>query len=242
MKIGIDARMLGKGFGIARYLEQLILALEHIDDMNQYVLFLRQEEWERYTPQKRNVKKVLADIPWYSLEEQWRLPRIVNAAGIDLMHFPHFNVPVFATRPFVVTIHDLTMFHYPRAEASTHGPLMYALKDHAHRLILRRAVRRAACVLTTSEYTKYDLQETLGVPEKNIIVTYQAPFLTHEAPEGEHRSLGERYGIHRPYVLYVGAAYPHKNVERLLAAWQRVEEKYPGTYELILVGKDDFFF
>ena len=42
MKIGIDARMMGKGFGLARYVEQLVLELARIDKVHEYVLFVRE--------------------------------------------------------------------------------------------------------------------------------------------------------------------------------------------------------
>ncbi|MFA6427816.1 MAG: glycosyltransferase family 1 protein [Candidatus Magasanikbacteria bacterium] len=251
MKIGIDARMLGPSFGIGRYIEQLIAYLEQIDTVNQYFIFLRSENWDTYNPKAGNFQKVKVDIPWYSFQEQLILPSVIRKQNLDLMHFPHFNVPILYRGPFVVTIHDLIMFHYPRAEATTLGPVIFWMKDKIHRFVVRRAVKKSHCIITTSQFTLHDIVKTLGVSKEKIVVTYQAPFelrdREQETREREQESKKEEkmlktYNINKPYILYVGAAYPHKNLEKLVEAWKMFEEKYGKNYQLVLVGKEDYFY
>jgi len=112
MKIGIDARMYGpKQGGLGRYVEQLVLELEKIDNQNEFVIFLRADNWNEYTPSKPNFKKVLANISWYGWQEQFKLTPIIKKEKVDLMHFPHWNIPLFYNDPFIVTIHDLILLH-----------------------------------------------------------------------------------------------------------------------------------
>ncbi len=236
MKIGIDARMLGQGFGLARYIQQLVLNLENADDGNQYVLFMRKSNWDEYVPKNPNFIKVLADIPWYSFEEQVRLVKTIKQEKVDLMHFPHWNVPLMYGDPFVVTIHDLTMFKYPRPEATTLGPVKFWIKDKIHRLVVKRAMKRAVHVITTTEFTKQDVHNTLGVSLDKMTVIYQAPCVQ----EGGGNL--DKPGVKRPYVMYVGAAYPHKNLEGLLKAWKIFKESDWLDHKLILVGKKDYFY
>ncbi|MBT4153669.1 MAG: glycosyltransferase family 4 protein [Candidatus Magasanikbacteria bacterium] len=237
MRIGIDARMLGKGYGIGRYVEQLILQLEKKETPHEFVVFLRKENWDLWTPKQSNWTKVLADIAWYSVKEQTALPSILKAQSLDLMHFPHFNVPLLYTDPFVVTVHDLTMYHFPRPEATTLGPIAYAIKDRLHRLIVRSAVKKAKHIFTTTEFTKQDIADTLKVPKEKMTVTYQAPF---------EETMDEVSNTILPspkYMLYVGAAYPHKNVLGLLRAWEIFEEEYGmEEYTLVLAGKPGPFY
>ncbi|PIZ95220.1 MAG: hypothetical protein COX81_01330 [Candidatus Magasanikbacteria bacterium CG_4_10_14_0_2_um_filter_37_12] len=242
MKIGIDARMLGKGFGLARYVEQLIGGLLDSDSENEYVIFLREESFVQKTTDHRpqttnNVKYVLVDIDWYSFEEQIKFTNIIKKEKVDLMHFPHWNVPLFYNDPFVVTIHDLIMYHYPRPEATTLGPIKFWLKDKMHRVIVNHAVKKAQHVLVTSDFTKYDVHETLGVNLDKMTVVYQAPF-----ERITKTKVLDKYNIKEPYVLYVGAAYPHKNLERLLQAWKIFCEDHDNGYQLIFVGKEDYFY
>ena len=87
--------------------------MENIDQENHYFIFLRRENWDEYQPHSKNFTKVLADVPWYTLREQIQMPKILEKCGLDLVHFPHFNVPVSYKGKFVVTIHDLILFRYP---------------------------------------------------------------------------------------------------------------------------------
>lgn len=241
MRIGIDARMLGGGYGIGRYLEQMILHLAKLDSKNEYVVFLKKENFDLLVL-PANFKKVLMDIAWYSFAEQLKLSSAIQKENVDLMHFPHFNVPLFYRDPYLVTIHDLIMFHYPRQEASTHGPLVYWIKDLVHRFVVKNSVQRARHIFVTSEYTKRDVHETLGTPLEKMTVTYQAPFeVKHLNNKGTEYILG-KYGIKKPYIMYVGAAYPHKNLEGLVQAWKVFQKKYGSEYELVLVGKENFFY
>lgn len=251
MKIGIDARMLGAGFGIARYVQQLVLHLEKIDSQNQYVLFLRKENWNEFEPTNPNFKKVPADIPWYGWAEQISLPCIIKKEKVDLMHFPHWNVPLFYRAPYIVTIHDLTMFHFPRPEATTRSKIVFWLKDAAHRLVIKNAVSVAKKIIVASEFTREDIHQTLGVTREKMFVTYQAPFEKFSISNSQFsinfqfkndQNILKKYSISKPYVLYVGAAYPHKNLERLVEAWKILMDKSGNTHQLVLVGKENYFY
>ncbi len=236
MKIGIDARMYGPAQGgIGRYIEQLIKQLQKIDQNNQYILFLRKSNFDECEITNSNFKKVLADIPWYSLKEQTDFCKIIKKENIDLMHFPHWNVPLFYRGKFVVTIHDLIMYHFPRTEASTHGPIVYWLKDKLHRLILSSAAKRAQAVIATSEFTKNDIVKELKINPEKITVTYQAPFSQTTSIE----SLPTE--VKKPYALYVGAGYPHKNLPALLCAWKKIEG-INSELNLVLAGRKNFFY
>ena len=83
MKIGLDARMYGpKQGGLGRYIEQLVLHLEKLPTNAEFVIFLRRDNWNEYTPSAPNFRKVLADIPWYGFAEQTHLPGIIKKAKV----------------------------------------------------------------------------------------------------------------------------------------------------------------
>ena len=242
MKIGIDARMYGPVHsGLGRYTEQLIEQFKTLDDANEYVVFLKREQYDAFTLPSKKWKKVLADIHWYTVGEQVKFPFLIQKEDVDVMHFPHWNIPLLYRKKFVVTIHDLIMFHFPRSEATTLGPFMYALKDYAHRFVVRMAAKRATHIITTSEFTKHDIVETLNADAKKISVTYQAPFLDNRQQTTDNRSILQKCNISSPYVLYVGNAYPHKNLERLIEAWNIFLDEHT-TYQLVLAGKDSLFY
>ncbi len=241
MKIGIDARMYGsKQGGLGRYIEQLILHLEKIDTQNEYIVFLRSENWDKFLPTNPKFKKVLADVPWYGWKEQLLLPGIIKKQKLDLMHFPHWNVPLFFRGDFVVTTHDLLLLHYPSRQASTLGPIKYWIKNFFFKITLNRATKRAAKIITVSQFSKQDIIQTLKINPRRIAVTLLSP-LPISTVYNPPFSLHDKYDIHKPYWLYVGVAYPHKNLEKLIAAWKIFSQKNTD-YQLVLVGKTNFFY
>jgi len=243
MRIGIDARFYGPlGKGLGRYTQRLIENLEKIDKENEYFIFLKKENWNEYQPQNPNFKKIMADYRWYTITEQIFFPLKILKYKLDLMHFPHFNVPFFYPRKFIVTIHDLILTKFPTKRATTLGPLLYKLKYLGYKIIISKAVRRAKKVITVSEFTKKELIKYFHLDPRKIIVTYEAA----DQVERGQLKIPERdlsyYGISRKYLLYVGNAYPHKNLERLLKVFKKLKEEPQFDYQLVLVGKEDYFY
>jgi glycosyltransferase involved in cell wall biosynthesis len=237
MKIGIDARLYGpKQGGLGRYVEQLVTNLEQLHPEADFVIFLRKDNWNEYIPSNPRFKKVLADIPWYGWKEQFVLPSILSKEKLDLMHFPHWNVPILYRKKFVVTIHDLILLHYPSRKASTLGPVRYALKNLMFRVVLRNAVKRAKKIITISEFSKKDMVESLRVDPKKIESIYLAPRIF----TGSKENIDPR--INKPFALYVGVAYPHKNLSLLLSAWSEFNEHHNGSYQLVLAGNKNYFY
>lgn len=247
MIIGIDARFYGSvGKGLGRYTAELIHALETLDQDNEYRIFLRRENFSEYEPKNPRFRKVLADFRWYSFAEQFFFPWVIRRECCDLVHFPHFNVPVAYRSPFVVTIHDLILLHFPTVRATTLNPLWYRLKFLVYRAVIHNAVYRAKRVVTVSEFTKRDILTYYSIPESSVVVSYESayPFCLWETPESVHSlflSLGmfSSRGILKPYALYVGNAYPHKNLDSLLDAFVAFPD--PDA-KLILVGREDYFY
>lgn len=241
-KIGIDARMMSSSFGIGRYIQQLVQQLEHIAPKDvEFFLFMKEDNWGEFETERSNFSKIKADIHWYSLSEQTRFLSILNSHDLDLVHFPHWNIPIFYQGDFVVTIHDLIMFHFPRPEATTHGKTKYWLKDRAHRYVIKKSAKKSKHILTTSEFTKQDIIATLGIDKEKISKTYQAPF-NKDKKDLSTKNVQDKFNINDPFVLYVGSAYPHKNLKNLLSAWQEFNKKCSRRYQLVLAGKENYFY
>ena len=132
LRIGIDARFVGpEGTGLGKYTEQLIENLSQIDHRNHYFIFLKKSNWD-YLKLGKNFKKTLADVPWYSIEEQFKMPKIFASQKLDLLHVPHFNVPILYRGRFVATIHDLIHHHFSEYAATTQNPIVFKIKRMVH--------------------------------------------------------------------------------------------------------------
>lgn len=246
MRIGIDARLFGPktaGGGLGRYIQQLVTHLANIDQQNEYVLFLRKSNWDEFKETPK-FKKVMADYQWYSLEEQTKMPQKIEEAGVDLMHFPHFNVPLMNRVPFVVTIHDLILLEHPTKRASTLGPLKYAIKHAGYKKVISQALKRSRAVIVPSEYTKQSILKYFPrTNETKIKVVYEGLSRLGQEEPGDQKKDSEfliSLNIKKPFLMYVGNSYPHKNLETLVKAFVRVLNIRPEL-QLVLVGQRNFF-
>jgi glycosyltransferase involved in cell wall biosynthesis len=224
-RIGIDAR--NDQAGIGRYTFSLIRELAQIDRENEYVLFLRHDHFASYAAPRANFRAVVAEIPWFTLREQLQLPGLVGRERLDLMHYPHLTVPLATRTPFVVTVHDL---NYLDAAADSGSRLRRA----GYRVELAKA-RRARRLIAVSEHTRDTVVRELRVDPERIAVTYEAA-----DPPGAldpDASVIDRLGLDTPFFLYVGAAYPYKNLARLIDAFAKLE----GNHKLVLAGDQEEF-
>jgi glycosyltransferase involved in cell wall biosynthesis len=235
MKIGIDARLYGtKHRGLGRYTQKLIEYLERLDSNNEYYVFLQRDNFDDYTPGNPHFTKVLADYRPYSLKEQLSFPFVLYAHNFDLVHFPHFSAPLVYFKRSIVTIHDLLISHYPSSRATTLPSWLYVIKVFIYKFTIKLVARNAAQIITVSEYTKSDIVKLLKIPVTKITVTYEGVDVVTTSPQKIDATTA-------PYLLYVGAAYPHKNLERLIEAFGIYAQENPAM-QLILVGKHDFFY
>src|SRR3989344_1426451 len=246
LRIGIDARFVGpEGTGLGKYTEKLILNLAKLDKKNEYSIFLRSENWS-FLKLPNNFKKVLADIKWYSTEEQLKLSGIFSKEKLNLLHVPHFNVPILYKGKFVVTIHDLIHHQFSEQSASTKNFLMFKIKRTAYKTIIYSAVRRAAKIIVPSNFVKKQVISAFKINPEKIIVT-------HEAAEEEYfgqlknsklktQNLLKKLKINTPYIIYGGNAYPHKNLERLLDAFKiLINHHSTRVTNLVIVCPRDVF-
>ena len=240
MHIGIDARFFGPrvgGGGLGRYVAELVTHLQKIDQKNQYTLFLRKENFHECRITNKNFSKQLVDIPWYTLEEQKKMPGIVARSQVDFMHYPHWNIPVFSRVPFVVTVHDLIMLELPHsARVSTKSPIVYGFKHAGFRMVLESAIHRSRHIMTVSNYTKQSILKHFGIKQDEITVIPNGVI-----PPREARSVSlTNLGVYEPYLLYVGNAYPHKNIEMMMHAFAQFHRNHPYT-QLVIAGRRDVF-
>jgi glycosyltransferase involved in cell wall biosynthesis len=240
MRIGVDARMFGPrvgGGGLGRYVEELLNELTARDDGNDYVVFLKKDNFHAFSPKNHRVQKVLADVHWYGVKEQIVMPKLIRRAGVDLMFFPHWNVPLACPVPFVVTIHDLILLEDPQsARSTTRGPLVHALKTAGFRVNLAHATKRSRHIIAVSDVTKRALVNLLGVPARKITTIHHG---VKQYPTGEGVSL-RALGVQEPYFLMVGNSYPHKNHQLALQAFLRMRKHHPHV-QLVCAGRVDVF-
>src|SRR5262245_21707823 len=215
MRLGIDARKIGDG-GIGEYIRETLTALRALRPDLEIVAF--GAPGARAELPCDGVEWVPVRAGKYSVAEHVKLPWAAQRRRIDLYHAPHYVLPALLSGPAVVTVHDLIHLRFPRSPVRR----LYA------RWMIAWAARRAARIITVSETTARDLREMLSVPEDKlrVIPNGLAPRFQPLAPDRVAAALAA-LGVERPYVLFVGNSLPHKNVDSLVRAWDRLPEPRP---------------
>lgn len=232
MRIGIDTRLWNET-GVGRYIRNLIYELQIIDKQNEYVLFVMDRDYNDVKFRISNLKFKISNcnIRWHTIEEQIVFPQILNKYNLDLVHFPYYSVPIFYNKPFVVTIHDLIPLHQKTGQASTLPLPLYKLKLLAFKFVVSQAASKAKKIIAPSNATKQDIAKYLEIPSRKIEVVY----------EGVDDNLRNEGNSKSNLLLYVGNAYPHKNLSTLLKAVKVAKNEIPDL-SLVLVGKEDYFY
>jgi len=238
MHIVIDART-GDGTGISRYSLNLVRELEKLPADYRFTVLLGPIDFPKWKPHDKRFTKILAPYKHYSLGEQFGLLRLLYSLKPDLIHFTAFNAPVLYFGKRIFTIHDLTLIHFKNIRNSWTHKLIYPIKYWLMRFILRCSVMRSKALIVPSEYVKQDVRAHWKNSKVGKI-TADKITVTPEAVEDHTGDKKQPRPIKNDYLLYVGAAYPHKNLEVLAKAYERLQETRPDI-KLVIIGKQDYW-
>jgi glycosyltransferase involved in cell wall biosynthesis len=129
----------------------------------------------------------------------------------------------------VTTIHDLTTLRF---DNPAKNKLAYKFKQQVYKQVIKRSARRSAYVITPSKYVKQDVAQYANISTDKVLVTYEAADRI-TAPAQPIPRLNDKQ-----YIMYVGRATPHKNLPRLVEAFEILKKKHPDLM-MALAGKID---
>lgn len=236
MKIVLDLRIYGpRPGGLGRYNQRLLEELVKLDRYNHYILIFKEKPDDLPTLPD-NFRYLLTNCHWYSWREQLVIPWLLYKIKPDLVHWPHFNVPILYRGKFIVTIHDLIMTKFPSRRATTHSRWWFYLKYCFYNLVIKSALQRAWLVIAITEFGKKDLIKYFHLDARaadKIKVVY----------EGSSTFDDNTLAVDLPkkFFLYVGNAYPHKNLDFLIKVFKKFLANNPDYY-LFLVGQKNYFY
>jgi glycosyltransferase involved in cell wall biosynthesis len=230
-RIGFDARLIG-ALGIGRYISGLLPPLARL--LGERLVVIAQPH------DAAVVRGLLGSLPRlefvsaapYRLGGQTRLPLLLARERLDLVHFPHYDLPLLPTAPFVATIHDLFPLEYPEIHS---GPLP-RLVNHA---LLRSAIRRARLLIAPSAATGDAIRRRFPRAGARLCVIPEAADarFTPARDRAAEAAWQTRLEIRPPYVLYLGQWKTYKNLPLLVAAFEQVRERFPSA-QLVIAGDD----
>jgi glycosyltransferase involved in cell wall biosynthesis len=231
-RIGIDARKLAD-FGIGSYIRNLIESIAQRPEASQYLFRVYVPSADRGVlpelPPRFEI--VEENSPGYSIAELTRFAWRLQRDRLDLFHATHYVIPPLARARAVVTIHDIIHVLYPQF-LPNRAALYYA------RVMIRRALRRADRIITVSNNSKRDLVDYFGIAPSRIEVVYNgvAGRFRADLPRAERERVAAKYGLPRPYLLFLGGEKPHKNVRNVLRAFAEARRTRALPHALVLAG------
>ncbi len=225
-QLTVDARLLSTGIGT--YTLNILSRLKSCGEIDLKALTLPQHE-VRLQPICDRVE--IVNAPIYSIREQIQVP--LAARHDKLLHVPHYNAPLLYGGTLLVSIHDLTHL--------LDHTLRRTLKSKLYaRPMLHAVARKAAHILTVSEYSKRQIVKVLNVSPEKITVAYNGvgPQFRPSHPQEARERLRSELNVDGSYLLYVGNLKPHKNVSTLLRAYADLRKRNAIEQRLLVVGDD----
>jgi glycosyltransferase involved in cell wall biosynthesis len=229
--IGFDARLIG-ALGIGRYISGLLPELAQLLGRRLTVLANRQDAAIVRALIGGSAELLTVNARPYRLGEQSLLPLSLLRADLDLIHFPHYNLPLIKPGHFVVTVHDLFPFQFPEIHSGL-------LPRAVNQMLMRNAVRRAERIITPSAATALAVRQNFPTSADRVLPIAEAAddrFHANRNSEAE-AAWQVRFGIRPPYVFYLGQWKGYKNLPLLLEAFKIVRQAHPNS-QLVIAGDD----
>jgi glycosyltransferase involved in cell wall biosynthesis len=230
MQIGIDARLLTRPLtGIGRYTHEMINALLRADaDLILYAPNSLIHPLHNGTGRIRpRIVTMTDDGIGRTLWAQTVLPFLVRRDRPDIFWGPAHRMPAALPRSIFgcLTIHDLVW----RFVGETMRPISRMMEQ----ALMPPALKRADAIVAVSHHTKADIKRSFPELAAEISVIY--PGVLARQP-GLGTGYLEKWGVRRPYILFVGTLEPRKNLARLLQAYATLPTDKKQQASLVVCG------
>lgn len=144
----------------------------------------------------------------------------------DILYHPFQYLSFFSRAKQIITIHDFIPVHYP--EVAKH-------QFYYYKYIMPFLLKRAEKVICISENTKQDLLDLYNIKEDKIKVVLNGYDKREFNLQKRNEEVLKKYSIGKDYIIMVGAAYPHKNLESVFEAFNLIKDR--TDCEIVIVGK-----
>ena len=155
----------------------------------------------------------------------WLLPRLIKTSGADVLFAPAYTAPLRCPVPIVLTVHDVSFAAHPEWFSWREGL--------RRRVITRASARRAARVLTLSDFSKREAVRHLGLDQSRVDVIYLGTTTLRATAPSHLRTVG--HDRREPLVLFVGSLFNRRHVPELIEGFAQLSARH-DTARLEIVG------
>ncbi len=226
-KIVIDARESGTSTG--RYIDKLIEYLHPLNPPYEIIILTKPHRVEFVRQTAPTFQVLESTYEEFTFEEQLGFKKQLESLSPDLVHFGMVQQPVLYRGSVVTTMHDLTTIRFRNPSKNA---IVFTVKQRVYKWVNKAAARKSRRVIAISEFVKNDVVELTKIDPSKVVVTYEAADQIKDVPS----PVGDLTG--KQFIMYVGRPLPHKNLDRLIEAFQLLQQTHPDLH-LVLAGKKD---
>jgi len=220
-----------KGTGIGRYYESLLkgLAQKGIKIYTCVPVEFKKDFEPDFKQYSKNILPIYVNYKKFSIKGFWEQSKILKKLEneVPVFHFLHINLPFYVPKNLIVTIHDLRPF-------TEFWDRSY-FKRKVFEWYFKRATKKAKRIIAISKSSKEEITNLYPAYDAKIIVIYR--FVDEKFLRTKNYHNKERM-IKNDYILFVGNRKKHKNLSRLILAFNQVKNKFPNL-KLVIAGKKD---
>ncbi|HPK00891.1 MAG TPA: glycosyltransferase family 1 protein [Candidatus Sumerlaeota bacterium] len=223
LHVALDVRFWSMS-GIGTYVRELLAAYARLRLPLVLTLIGPEGLRDRIAPGLEIRRWIHFEPPVYSAASFFRYPAL---PGVDLLHYPHYNLPLTRARHKLVTFYDLFHLRY--------GSLP---KRRYQDFFLTRLRWSRAHIVVPSEKTGHDL-EVAGLRGRRVSCIPLGPGQSPpERPATPPEDLLTLTGAppRRRWLLTTGIDQPHKNIDFLISALSLYYQRRPDAPPLVWCG------
>jgi glycosyltransferase involved in cell wall biosynthesis len=229
-RIAIDARESGTSTG--RYIDNLIKYLHELKSKHTIILLAKAHRVDYLKKTAPNFKIIESNFKEFTFSEQLGLLKQIRGLKPDLVHFGMIQQPIFYRGASVTTVHDLTTARFKNPAKNW---LIFTVKQKIYKRVIKRVAHKSDAIITPTEFVKTDLAKFADINSRKISVTYEAA----EDLSGKAEPIPGLEG--KDFIIFNGRPLPHKNLYRVIEAYELLRQKYPQLL-LVIAGRKDASF
>ena len=227
MRIVIDARESGTSTG--RYVDKLVEYLHKLRTQHEIMALTKTPRVKFMRGIAPDFKIIESNFKEFGFGEQLGLQRQIKGLKPDLVHFTMTQQPVLYKGPVVTTVHDLITIRF---DNPAKNKAVFKTKQAVYKQVVKKVAQKSKYLITPTQYVKKDVAQYANISPNKIFVTYEAADRIGAPAQAIPRLNG------RQFIMYVGRATPHKNLNRLVDAFAILKKNNPDLM-MALAGKLD---
>lgn len=216
MKIAIEAQRIFRTnkHGMDFVALEVVRELQKLDHKNEYYILVAPGK-DYCLEASNNFHIIEIKCPTYPLWEQIALPLAIHKIKPDILHCTSNTAPLFCPAPLILTLHDIIFLE---KRAYNNKSIYQNIGWYYRRFVVPRILAKCKQIITVSQFECNRIQETLHLPENQLIAIHNG-FSDRFHPMEDIHNITKKYIPSKEYLFFLGNTDPKKNTPRTLKAY-----------------------